>query len=188
MLLKEFFHSRLFTVSNFLSLLRIFLSPFVWVVVSLSEKNSEYTSWVLILVVVIVLTDFFDGFIARKFGQVTPLGQYLDPIADKVAVINALFIIYVYRDFPLWAVLFISIRELLGIYGGGFLLVKRNVLGQPNYWGKVGVCCIAIVWLMYFFNYEYRQSALVLSIIILISGIVMYIKTYWYTIVRKKIQ
>ena len=113
MLLKDFLNSRLFTISNCLSLLRIFLSPFLWIFTEIYTKNPEYLWLIITTTCIIVLTDFFDGFIARKFGQVTPLGQYLDPLADKIAVISALFLIYVYRDFPLWAVLIIQQEKFL---------------------------------------------------------------------------
>jgi hypothetical protein len=70
---------------------------------------------------------------------------------------RGLFLLVYYRDYPLWVTLIVAVREIIGTVGGGFLLIKRNVLGKPNYWGKFGVGLISLSGLFYLFNWPYRE-------------------------------
>ncbi|MEA2447740.1 MAG: CDP-diacylglycerol---glycerol-3-phosphate 3-phosphatidyltransferase [Actinomycetota bacterium] len=57
------------------------------------------------------LSDSLDGYLARKNGLVTKLGQFLDPLADKILVVAALVVLVDMRMFPLWAAVVILLRE-----------------------------------------------------------------------------
>ncbi len=57
-------------------------------------------------------SDSLDGYLARSRGQISALGQFLDPLADKLLVGAALFVLVDTRDFPLWAALLIAVREV----------------------------------------------------------------------------
>jgi CDP-diacylglycerol--glycerol-3-phosphate 3-phosphatidyltransferase len=88
-------------------------------------KGSFLNSYTYVLGVIFVLasiTDFFDGYLARKHNLVTTFGKFIDPLADKMLVITALFVlndIYAQTGFsmsfwmPFWVVLIIVMRELL---------------------------------------------------------------------------
>lgn len=88
-------------------------------------KSSFLNSYTYVLGVIFVLasiTDFFDGYLARKHNLVTTFGKFIDPLADKMLVITALFVlndIYAQTGFsmsfwmPFWVVLIIVMRELL---------------------------------------------------------------------------
>lgn len=56
-------------------------------------------------------TDSLDGYLARRSGDITPLGQFLDPLADKLLIGGALLALVHLREFPLWAALVIVVRE-----------------------------------------------------------------------------
>ena len=100
---------------NFLTLLRIFIAPLL--VVVLLTKFSE--NWFGLpqhimavgLFVVAAATDYFDGYIARKWQQVSRLGILLDPIADKLLISSALISLVENRLAPAWAVVIIVGRE-----------------------------------------------------------------------------
>lgn len=58
------------------------------------------------------LSDYFDGYLARRWGSVSRVGKWLDPLADKILVAAALFVLVDTRGFPLWAAIVIVVREV----------------------------------------------------------------------------
>jgi CDP-diacylglycerol---glycerol-3-phosphate 3-phosphatidyltransferase len=58
------------------------------------------------------LSDYLDGYLARRYSTITPLGQFLDPLADKLLVAAALMALIAFKGFPLWAALVIVVREI----------------------------------------------------------------------------
>ncbi len=186
MYFKKLFKSKLFTISNFLSMSRVILIPFIWFFWDRSETQPRYFPVVLIIACIMILTDFLDGFLARRLGQETPIGQYLDPIADKIAILSILFFLNIYRDFPLLVIIIIIFREIMGIWLGTFLLLKRNTLGQPNYWGKSGVFLFSIVGFIYFFKWEYRHWSLIPLLFVFLGGMIAYGRAYWDIAFKRK--
>jgi CDP-diacylglycerol---glycerol-3-phosphate 3-phosphatidyltransferase len=96
---------------NALTLLRIFMVPFLVVVLLTKFSGREYVGLAIFLLAAI--TDFFDGWIARRRNQTTRLGALLDPIADKL-LMSAAFISLVEMDpahVPAWMVVIIIGRE-----------------------------------------------------------------------------
>ncbi|HVE76204.1 MAG TPA: CDP-diacylglycerol--glycerol-3-phosphate 3-phosphatidyltransferase [Actinomycetota bacterium] len=98
---------------NLLTVLRIVLVPvFAWLF--FVAERSETAIWAAMGVFIFAsATDFLDGYIARRRGLITPLGQFLDPLADKLLVGAALVLLVIYREFPLWAAVVIGIREVV---------------------------------------------------------------------------
>ncbi len=182
MKLKELFTARIFTISNFLSLLRVFLLiPLAYLMIN--EPPGDIQNFeALAIALVMVSTDFFDGWLARALGQESALGQYLDPIADKIAVLVSLFLLYIKRDYPGWLLLYIFLREVYGSFFGMFLLIRRNTLGKPNYWGKAGVFFIAISAIAYLMEWPYRKWTNVPVVLSLTGGIIVYWNRYYLTI------
>lgn len=129
--------TRVATVPNALSLLRLVLIP-VFVVLIIAE---EYPLAVLALAVSSV-TDFADGFIARRFGQVTRLGQLLDPAADRLFILSTLLGIAWAGVVPWWFVAVILAREVL-LLGVGVLLARSGYGPLPvHHLGKVATFCL----------------------------------------------
>jgi CDP-diacylglycerol--glycerol-3-phosphate 3-phosphatidyltransferase len=184
MTVKELFTYRILTVSNLLSLSRILGIPAMWYILAHPHDIARIRLYTALTLLFMTLTDFFDGYLARRLGQETPLGQYLDPIADKIVIISGLGLLVYYRDFPLWVTIFVGVRELIGTIGGGYLLIKRNVLGKPNYWGKTGVAMVSLSGLFYLFNWPYREWTIPPLIAIFFFGILAYAKTYGRTILK----
>ncbi|MCX7633318.1 MAG: CDP-alcohol phosphatidyltransferase family protein [Turneriella sp.] len=184
MTVRELFTYRVLTISNLLSLSRMLAVPALWYILAHPHDIERVRLYTALTLFFMIATDFFDGYLARRLGQETPLGQYLDPVADKVVVLSGLWFLVFYRDYPLWVVIFITIREILGTIGGGFLLLRRNVLGKPNYWGKFGVGMVAVSGIFYLFNWPLREWTIPPLIAIFVGGIVAYAKTYGRTILK----
>ena len=96
-------------VPNTLTLLRIFLVPFLVVVLLTKFTNREYVGLAIFLVAAI--TDLFDGYYARKYNQVTKLGILLDPIADKLLMSAAFISLVEIGLAPAWMIVVIISRE-----------------------------------------------------------------------------
>lgn len=98
------------------------------------------TFWLTFLIA--SLTDFLDGYLARKNNQVTDLGKFLDPIADKM-LINSIMIFLCFNfvslnnelTFPWICVVLMVIRDLV-VDGLRFMAATKNVVLAANYWGK----------------------------------------------------
>ena len=131
-----------------------------------------------ILILAVILTDFFDGFLARKLGQETPLGQYLDPFADKVAMFFAFCWLWEKTSYPKEVILIFLVRESIGIVGGLLLLFQKGILGKPNWWGKVGISIFALSVVFYFLDLPYKEIFAYLSLVIMGVAMVLYIKVY----------
>jgi cardiolipin synthase len=100
---------RIFTAPNGITFVRLACIPlFVWLLFGAHEQTAA-----AILLAVLGATDWVDGFVARRFGQVSTLGKVLDPIADRVLVGTAVISILVYGAVPLWFGLATIAREVL---------------------------------------------------------------------------
>ncbi len=101
--------NEIWNLPNALTLFRIFLVPFLVVVLLTKFSGREYAGLAIFLVAAV--TDFFDGFIARRRNQITRLGTLLDPIADKL-LMSAAFISLVELQYAkAWMVVIIIGRE-----------------------------------------------------------------------------
>ena len=109
------------TVPNALSALRILLVPVFLVLVLVGEDLAAF-----VIIVVSSLSDFLDGIIARRFGQITKLGQALDPAADRLFIFAAVIALAVREVVPWWVVVVIVGRDV-------FLAVLGLVLAQHGY-------------------------------------------------------
>jgi cardiolipin synthase len=113
---------RILTLPNLLSAARIALIPLF--VVLLLDPDTRVRGFVLLSV--LVSTDWVDGLIARRTGQVTELGKVLDPVADRLALAAALITFIALDAIPLWAALLVLIRDAV-ILGAGIVLGARGI-------------------------------------------------------------
>lgn len=102
---------RIWTVPNGLSFLRLLGVPvFLWLVWS---KDNHHDGWAIGLLMVSGLTDFLDGYLARRWNQMSRIGQLLDPAADRLYVLSTL-VALTHRDIvPLWLTLTLIGRDVV---------------------------------------------------------------------------
>ena len=113
--------SRVLTVPNILSFFRLLMVPvFLYLILT------GYDLLALVVLVVSTATDFFDGLIARRFGQISRLGQLLDPAADRLFIFVTLVGLAVRGILPWWLVAAIIGRDAL-------LLLLGVVLANVGY-------------------------------------------------------
>ena len=121
-------------LANALSLLRIALAPFI--VYFLQQPQEQTVWWTLALLATAALSDLADGFVARRFNQVSRSGRMLDPLADKIFLVSVGFALVLWRDFPPWLLVALLVRDLGIVVAGAFLLGRHDTVVSPNRIGK----------------------------------------------------
>lgn len=101
----------LLNLPNILTLARVAAIPLL--VVLMFSDSREAGFWAAALFGAAAVTDFVDGWLARKWGVVTVLGKFLDPLADKLIVMAALIMLIPFGRVPAWAVFLLLAREII---------------------------------------------------------------------------
>lgn len=129
--------SRILTVPNVLSFLRLLFVPVFFV---LLINDLEFLA--LVVLVVSSITDFVDGQIARRFHQITRLGQLLDPAADRLLILAALLGLAIRQVIPWWLVAVIIGRDIVLIVLG-IVLANHGYGPLPvHHVGKFATFCL----------------------------------------------
>lgn len=129
---------------NLLTLGRVLVIPFV---VLFIDNRSQVRSFVaMLLYLAAAVTDFLDGFLARRRGQVSILGKFLDPLADKLIVMAAMVMLVETDRLPAWMVVLLLARELAitglrSIASSEGLVIPAGQLGKyKTALQLVGIC------------------------------------------------
>jgi CDP-diacylglycerol--glycerol-3-phosphate 3-phosphatidyltransferase len=168
----------LLTVSNVLSFARIFLVIPLYYYISLDDQIAT-----IIIIVLAVITDMLDGYLARKLGQVTELGKVLDPVADKICTGGGLIALSIYQGFPNWLTIIIISRDVIIIIGSIFLMGKLHLVIPSNKPGKITVFIVTLFALSYILKLTYIIKLLLILVVIMLvySGVnylIIFIKNF----------
>lgn len=164
---------RVLTVPNLLSSLRIALIPLFVVLI----VDHDTTMWGLLLFALVAATDWVDGLLARRLGQVSELGKVLDPTADRLAMAAGLIALAVRGVFPWWAAALILVRDAVVLAVGVGLLIGRRVRIDVRPIGKVATFTLmsSVVWISWGnLGYVLEDAALALGWVSFAVGIVEY--------------
>ncbi len=160
---KNFKLKDLYTIPNLLTYLRILLiGPFVYLFLM-----EEY-GWAMITVGISALSDCCDGFIARRFNQITDLGKMLDPIADKLTLLAVMVCITILTPIVLPVMLILIIKDIVMLIGGSVMIKKGIQPPAAKWYGKLGTIVFYFsVILIVFLKAMYGIENPVLNIILL---------------------
>lgn len=162
-----------FNVPNSISFVRLALIPlFVWLVIVPEEYG-----WAGVLLGVIGATDWVDGFLARKLNQVTELGKFLDPLADRIAVVVAVIVGLFTEVLPAWFAIALIAREILigigAIYGWLNGVTKLDV----RFLGKTATFALYFAVTGFYLGVGFGAQWLIwLAYVVGVPGLIMY---YW---------
>lgn len=149
------------TTANKLTLLRVLMIPvmILFMYIQSLQKpigffNMSIAQFVIAsLFVLASFTDFLDGYIARKYQQITTFGKFLDPIADKVLVMVALLYLMLMMPLrvPLWAVMIVIIREFM-VTGVRLLAIEKGTVLAASIYGKIKTATTMFALIVLLFN------------------------------------
>lgn len=170
-------------ISNQVSVLRVLLViPLIFL---LTNQDSSNTILIAAILVVMYISDLLDGYLARKLNQVSELGKIIDPLADKIAVMSIVLILYFQGRVETWFFIVVIARDLLIILFGLYLKSKNKIVLMSNYPGKAAVFSIGIIILLTVFNtgsYELLQKVIsylyYISVILIIYSLYLYLMRF----------
>ncbi|MGQ0616674.1 MAG: CDP-alcohol phosphatidyltransferase family protein [Acidimicrobiia bacterium] len=137
---------RILTVPNAITVVRLACLP-IFLYLLFGRDNRAAAAWLL---AVLGATDFLDGFIARRFKQVSELGKVLDPVADRLLFFVGIGGVLIDGSIPLWFALLVLARETIV----SVVTVALAALGAAridvNWWGKLGALLLmfAVPWFL----------------------------------------
>lgn len=147
------------TTATKITLVRVLLIPVFLVCMYLAEAYGTVMQYAALAVFAIAsLTDLIDGQIARRCNQVTDLGKFLDPLADKVLVIAAMAMFCEWGIFPAWALMIVLTREF-AVTGLRLIAAGKGRVIAAGWSGKVktavtmaGICLMLLLNTSVFFD------------------------------------
>lgn len=172
---------RIFTIPNILSMFRIALIPiYVWIYLK-AERKTDYHIATAIMAVSMI-TDAFDGIIARKCNMITTLGKVLDPVADKLTQVVVLVCLAI-RFSPLWWVFGVfMVKETFMFVMGLLALSHGRMLNGALIAGKI---CTAVLFasmalLMLSPDMGHKPTVIIsaIDIFVLLVSFFFYMSTY----------
>ena len=152
MTIREYMRQN-WNVPNVLTIIRLLLVPVYILLFALGEKYSALSVFLLAS-----LTDLLDGRIARKYNLITDFGKLMDPLADKVMVVTAMFSMAIGSKtisavIPWAAVIILFIKELIMVIGSAVML-RYQIVVYSTMVGKVAQCMfIASLVAVYFHDW-----------------------------------
>lgn len=146
--------NQILNLPNILTMMRIAAIPLLAALLMSPSRSAGF--WAAALFAVASVTDWLDGYLARRMGIVTIFGKFLDPIADKLIVMAALIMILPFGRVPAWMVLVILGREIIitglrGIASTEGIVIQASDLGKY----KTIFQIVAILGLVLHFNYNW---------------------------------
>ena len=162
---------KIVNIPNCLTLIRIALLP---VVVWRFRKGDSMGA--LIVYLLAMLTDAVDGFIARRYNQVTALGKLLDPLADKLSLVTLIALFFADGQIPLWLMGIILLKEVAMVVGGAVAL-KRGIVVYALPIGKITTVAFITSIVVRFLGW--RMTA---DVLLGVSVVLSMVALVWYSL------
>ncbi|MEA3391590.1 MAG: CDP-alcohol phosphatidyltransferase family protein [Candidatus Marinimicrobia bacterium] len=173
--------TRYFTAANIISMARIVLTiPAVWLFAT------DRWVWGLIILGICVVSDWLDGFVARKTHEVSDFGKFIDPVADKVVAAGMIVLMIIRMDFPLWFLLVLTVRDA-SIYTMKRIFYKRSgIVTGANIAGKMFLLVMTVAGVLWLLEF-YLGINLFAIYVLWLSTLLMLISWVVYTIQSVKL-
>lgn len=135
------------TTANKITIVRILLVPIFILLMLLDFTGHKFAA--LIVFIIAGASDSVDGYVARRYNQITDFGRFADPLADKILIISALLIFVQWGQMPAWCAIVIVMREF-AVTGLRLIAVESGMVIAAAWSGKVktfvsAICCCVML-------------------------------------------
>jgi len=170
--------TRILTLANIISLLRALSAiPIIYTILI-----PEYQWLTAILIILAVLSDALDGYFARRAGEVTNFGKWLDPAADFIVITTIVLYLVVMGLFPKWFFIFYVIRHLFIAVPAIYFLNYGHHILSANMWGKWATGISTLTVFLHIFEFHaipwLKVGSLYSAFGLLVISLLLYIKLY----------
>lgn len=162
------------TVPNAISVLRIISIPIIAILVSRHRMV-----WALVVIALSAFSDSLDGVIARRFNQVSKLGQILDPIADRLLIFCSILALGMAHIIPWWVLIVVGLRDLL--MGILILVLAQHGYGPlpVHFVGKTGTALVMTAIVLLIFADIWKSPATMTLHLVALAICIWGITLYW---------
>ena len=184
---KIFTKKQIFTIPNLLSLFRILLIPIIlWLYCGLQEYY-----WTIVVIAISGLSDMVDGFIARRFNQVSDIGKALDPIADKLTQGTLIICLITRYKLMIGLIIVLAIKEIIMSIFGLIILKRQNAFSSAKWHGKVATAflylSLCVLILIPNIPLTIVNIIIVIAMLLVINSLTLYLVYYIKTLLKLKI-
>ena len=170
---------------NKITVVRFFMVPVFAVIFLLEKPWSNNIGLVVFLIACI--SDFFDGYLARKNNLITDFGKLMDPLADKLLICTALVCFVELRDnFPAWCAILIIAREFI-ISGIRQIAAEKKCIIMASYWGKTKTVVQMILCVFFILDLDYNWFVVCENIFMWLSAALTVISLVDYIVKNRSI-
>jgi len=162
--------ARVFTISNVLSAIRILLLPFI--LLSVRKDDLVVAS---VLIAASGLSDYLDGYLARRLNQTSRLGRILDPVVDKISIDALLIALVYFRGFPVWIPIAVIGRDFVTLLTGLFVMDNARTILSSDLTGKIATNFLWGMIVVHLLNIGFLK---VLSILIALACVCISLSRY----------
>lgn len=181
-------NKEIFLIPNILSILRLITVIPVGYFLFFEFENSKVI--IISLFLFMFITDLSDGYIARKYDQVSETGKIIDPLADKISVGLIAIMLFIRGLIPFWFIIIVLARDILILIFGMYLKNKYKVTLMSNYPGKIAVFSIGLILLLSVINHEllnkYLSFIYIITISLILYSSILYFNRFIKTIGETK--
>lgn len=169
-------------IPNLLSLSRIlFLIPLI---IFIRKDNNLL---IIVLSLVMLVSDFFDGLLARRWNTTSAAGRVLDPLADKICIAAVGIALVILRDFPLSLLIALISRDILILAAGAFLIGTSGNVPASDIPGKISVNVFAACLLVFLFNVDFLKTPSVYAAwFFVFISLISYVRAFYYLLKKNE--
>ena len=155
---------RILTISNIISVLRAAMA--VPIIIFLSRDQMILAT---LFIMFAIVSDFIDGYFARKLNNVTLLGRTLDPLADKICILSIILFLVIKSKIPYHILVVLCVRDILIAAMLLYLINFKLMAIETNYAGKISTVLISMTVVAYIYDIKSIQASLILMTYIAIA-------------------